>query len=325
MSGSQPAADAAVWSTSVVDPQHAFEYWHDLVCDTIVPMNAIPTRPDFTGQLTHAELGALQISTVHVTAHRMRRTPEIIARTPGERYLLAFIQTRGRGWVCEQDGRGAVLDPGAMVLCDSTRPYMIQSDDAFEQVVVQVPLVGILAESGLRDTGQVTAVNLGSGGPACVVASFFQGLSQTCATDPEGTAALAVHGRGLIAAVLTLATGHPLQERPASSLTLERVRVFIRSRHGDPDLCVDDIARACEVSRRSLYRLFETEPGGVSGLLRRLRIEHAQALLRADPSWSVESIALACGFTGERPFYRVFRQETGCTPGEFRLAGTSGQ
>ncbi|MCW2937097.1 MAG: hypothetical protein JWN00_82, partial [Actinomycetia bacterium] len=143
--------------------------------------------------------------------------------------------------------------------------------------------------------------------------------------DPEGTAALATHGRGLIASVLTLATGHPLQERPASSLTLERVRVFIRSRYGDPDLCVDDIARACLVSRRSLYRLLETEPGGVSGLLRRVRIEHAQALLRADPFRSVESIALACGFTGERPFYRVFRQDIGCTPGEFRMAGTAGQ
>ncbi|MCW2940827.1 MAG: AraC-type DNA-binding protein, partial [Actinomycetia bacterium] len=84
MNGSQPAAAAAVRSTSVVDPQHAFEYWHDLVCDTIVPMTAIPTRPDdFTGQLTHAEFGGLKISTVHVTGHRMRRTSQLIARTPG--------------------------------------------------------------------------------------------------------------------------------------------------------------------------------------------------------------------------------------------------
>jgi transcriptional regulator GlxA family with amidase domain len=60
-------------------------------------------------------------------------------------------------------------------------------------------------------------------------------------------------------------------------------------------------------------------------LLRRVRIEHAQVLLRADPFRSVESIASACGFAGERQFYRVFRQETGRTPGEFRTAGTSGQ
>jgi transcriptional regulator GlxA family with amidase domain len=198
-------------------------------------------------------------------------------------------------------------------------------DDAFEQVVVKVPLVDILAESGLRDAGQVTAVDLGNGGPAGVVASFFQGLSRTYVTDPEGTAALAAHGRALMASALTLPTGRPLQERPASSLAQERVRAFLRSRHSDPDLCVDDIARACLVSRRSLYRLFETDPGGVSGLLRQVRIEHAQALLSADPFRSVESIASASGFAGERQFYRLFRQETGRTPGEFRTAGTSGR
>ena len=51
----------------------------------------------------------------------------------------------------------------------------------------------------------------------------------------------------------------------------------------------------------------------------------AQALLRADTWRPLESIALASGFAGERQFYRVFRQETGFTPGEFRVAGTAGQ
>lgn len=324
MSGSQPAAAAEVWSTSVVDSSQAFEYWNDLICDTFVQLTAAPTCPgDFTGQITHAEVGGLEISTVRAGGQRVRRTPQLIARA-GEQYLLASIQTRGRGRV-EQDGRVAVLDPGAMALYDSTRPYTLHFDDAFEQVVVKVPLVDILAESGLRDAGQVTAVDLGGGGPTGVVASFFQGLSRAYATDPEGTAALAAHGRGLMASALTLSAGRPLQERPACSLTQERVRAFLRSRHSDPDLCVDDIARCCLVSRRSLYRLFETDPGGVGGLLRRVRIEHAQALLRADPFRSVESIASACGFAGDRQFYRLFRQETGRTPGEFRAAGTSGQ
>jgi AraC-like DNA-binding protein len=323
MSGSQPAAAAEVWSTSVVDPSHAFEYWRDLICDTFVQLTAAPIRPgDFTGQIAHAEARGLEISTVCAGGQQVRRTPQLIARA-SEQYLLASIQTRGRGRV-EQDGRVAMLEPGAMALYDSTRPYTLHFDDAFEQVVVQVPLVDILAESGLRDTGQVTAVNLGNEGPAGVIARFFQGLSRTYATDSEGAAALAAHGRGLMASALTLSTGRPLS-RLASSLAQERVHAFLRSRHSDPDLCIDDIARVCLVSRRSLYRLFETDPGGVSGLLRRIRIEHAQALLRADPFRPVESIASACGFAGERQFYRVFRQETGRTPGEFRSAGTSGQ
>jgi transcriptional regulator GlxA family with amidase domain len=88
---------------------------------------------------------------------------------------------------------------------------------------------------------------------------------------------------------------------------------------------VDDVARACLISRRTLYRLFDGTPGGVVSLLRKIRIEHAQALLRADTSLPLGSVALACGFAGERQFYRAFRQATGFTPGEFRNAGTAGQ
>jgi transcriptional regulator GlxA family with amidase domain len=84
------------------------------------------------------------------------------------------------------------------------------------------------------------------------------------------------------------------------------------------------VARACLVSRRTLYRLFEGVPGGVSGLLRHIRVEHAQALLRADPSRPLNSVAAACGFAGERQFYRVFRQETGSTPGDYRACTTDG-
>ncbi|MCW2877697.1 MAG: AraC-family transcriptional regulator, partial [Sphaerisporangium sp.] len=221
MSGAQPAAAGEVWSTSVVEPPYAFEYWRDRICDTFVQLTAAPTRPGhFAGQITHADIGGLEISTVRAGGQRVRRTSQLIARA-GEQYLLASIQTRGRGRV-EQDGRVAVLDPGAMALYDSTRPYTLHFDDDFEQVVVQVPLVDILAHSGLRDAGQVTAVNLGKGGPAGVVAGFFHGLSRTYATDPQGTAALAAHGRGLMASALTLPTGRPLQEGPASSLTQER-------------------------------------------------------------------------------------------------------
>jgi transcriptional regulator GlxA family with amidase domain len=73
-----------------------------------------------------------------------------------------------------------------------------------------------------------------------------------------------------------------------------------------------------------VYRLFEGVPGGVGGLLRHIRIQHAQALLRADPSRSLTSVAAACGFADERQFYRVFRQETGRTPGHYRACNTDG-
>ncbi len=324
MSGPAPAVSAEVWSTSAVEEPRAFEYWRDLICDTFVQLSAVPTREgSFAGQIVHANLAVFEISTVRAGGQRVRRTPRLIARA-GEEYLLASIQTKGHGRI-EQDGRVAVLDRGSMALYDSTRPYTLHFDDAFEQVVVQVPLGDILAETGLRDAGGVTATKLGGDSPAGVVAQFFQGLSLIYRTDPQAATSLAAHGRGLLASALMLSSERAGQANATGSMARQQVLVFLRARHGDPGLTVDDVAQACLISRRTLYRLFEGTPDGVGSLLRSIRIEHARALLRADTSRPLESIALACGFAGERQFYRVFRHETGCTPGEFRAAGTAGQ
>ncbi|MBP2327903.1 AraC-like DNA-binding protein [Kibdelosporangium banguiense] len=319
MSGSRPTGPAEVWSTSEVLAPRAFEYWRDLICATFVQLSATPTRPGrFDGRLRHADLESFEMTTVHAGGQRVRRTPQLIARA-GEEYLLASIQTRGCGRI-EQDGRVAELAPGEMALYDSTRPYTLHFDDTFEQVVVQVPLRGMLAETGLRDSRGVTAVKLGANSPAGVVAQFFHGLAHLHQTDPFGAATLATQGRGLMASALALSAGRAPRNEV---LTRQRIQAFLRAHHADPDLTVDDVANAFLISKRTLYRLFDGTPDGVGTLLRRVRVEHAKSLLRADRGRPLESIALACGFAGERQFFRVFRHEAGMTPGQFR--GTSGQ
>jgi hypothetical protein len=69
---------------------------------------------------------------------------------------------------------------------DSTRPYTLHSDDAFEQVVVQVPLGEMLAETGLRSAGGVTATILASPSPAGVVARPIEDKEFHCAISPGG-------------------------------------------------------------------------------------------------------------------------------------------
>jgi AraC-like DNA-binding protein len=298
----------------------AFEYWRDLICDTYVQVSAAPTGPGiFAGQIVHASFADFEISTVRSDGLRVRRTRQLIARAD-EEYLFASVQTKGRCRV-EQDGRYAELTPGDMALYDSTRPYTLHFDEAVEQeqVVVRIALGGILAETGLHEATGLTATRLGGDGPAGVVAQFFHGLSQLHESDPAAATALAAHGRGLMTSALLLSDGRTPHD-PATSLAT--TRGYLRTNHSDPDLTIDDVARACLVSRRTLYRLFEGVPGGVSGLLRHIRVDHAQALLRADPSRPLTSVAAACGFAGERQFYRVFRQDTGSTPGDYRACTT---
>lgn len=74
------------------------------------------------------------------------------------------------------------------------------------------------------------------------------------------------------------------------------------------------VATECGVSREHFIRQFRlrfTESPGA--MLRRLRLEHADAMLAATLQ-TVEDVALASGFTSANSFSRAFRQKFGHSP-----------
>lgn len=53
-------------------------------------------------------------------------------------------------------------------------------------------------------------------------------------------------------------------------------------------------------------------------LMRQMRIQKAQRLLRNQPNLSVAEVSYLCGFTTPQYFNRVFKEQNGCTPIEYR-------
>lgn len=49
------------------------------------------------------------------------------------------------------------------------------------------------------------------------------------------------------------------------------------------------------------------------------RIERAKALLREQPTWSLDAVAQACGLASASHLVRRFRQQTGVSPGRWRM------
>lgn len=89
---------------------------------------------------------------------------------------------------------------------------------------------------------------------------------------------------------------------------------YIRSHFRAP-VNLKAIVQQCGVSREHFIRAFTArhrESPGV--MLRRLRLEHARAMLRAT-ELSVQEVALACGFTSSNTFCRAYRQKFGRSPG----------
>lgn len=300
-----------------VGESESFAHWESLLSESYVPLAVDPDRGQpFHGRIVRERLPGFDLSTIRASAQRVRRTKRGIARTDGE-FLLASVLTEGFGRL-HQDGRIAVLRPGDMVFYDTTRPYHWDIDGSWSQVVVQTPLSTLREHLGGESSELPTAVTVTAGSAGGVVAGFFRDLAPVSQTAPEQANVLADNGVTLLASAVKLMAGEIPAGPSARALSREQVLAFMRSRCTDPALTVDEIARACLVSRRSLYRLFDEVGEGLSTVLRRMRVERAQAMLVRDPARSTAAIAGAAGFSSERHFFRAFRVETGMTPGEYR-------
>jgi AraC family transcriptional regulator len=108
-----------------------------------------------------------------------------------------------------------------------------------------------------------------------------------------------------------------LPAEPAMPTWLASARAHLHERRTDlPTL--RELAELCGVHPVSLARAFRKHHGCTVGeYLRRLRVEQATERLASSDD-SLSAIALEVGFADFSHFARVFKRETGTTPGRFR-------
>lgn len=103
---------------------------------------------------------------------------------------------------------------------------------------------------------------------------------------------------------------------PSASVEI-RVRRYLEA-HFAEDLSLEEIADQVELSRYALCHYYKTHCNTtVMDQLRKIRIAKAKQMLRLS-STSVEEIGYSCGFQSPGYFAKIFKEETGCTPREYR-------
>lgn len=122
----------------------------------------------------------------------------------------------------------------------------------------------------------------------------------------------------LIAARLARAHEQELPAAPGQvQAALGRAVTYIDTRL-DERLAVADIARAANLSLRSLMRLFRRETGTtVVGFILQRRVARARQML-AQPGRTCAEVAFACGFGSVQHFNRIFRRFENMSPSEWR-------
>ena len=89
----------------------------------------------------------------------------------------------------------------------------------------------------------------------------------------------------------------------------------------------EDMARRLHVDKAILIQSFRKflNDCTMPSLLNRYRVQQAIALMKSQPNYTVQAIAEDSGFSNVRKFYRIFKDEMGMTPTEYREAMDSGE
>jgi AraC-like DNA-binding protein len=94
---------------------------------------------------------------------------------------------------------------------------------------------------------------------------------------------------------------------------------YLAAHHAEP-LTIDEIARHFHLSRQYFTKLFRRVTGQPPyAYLTQVRLQRARELLTSS-ELTVQAIAAAVGFCDPYYFSRCFRQHTGLSPTQYRLA-----
>ncbi len=150
-----------VLTTTDINERKRAQFWQDAVCDTFVELDC-QMRADrpFFGELSTTQCDGLHFSNVRSETQIVRRTRTRIRRAR-EEVMLISLQVSGDG-VITQDGREAHLRPGDFACYDSTRPYTLQFNAAFEQLVLHMPREAMVRRIGRTEAWTARRVEAAS-------------------------------------------------------------------------------------------------------------------------------------------------------------------
>jgi AraC-like DNA-binding protein len=310
-----------LWSTDTVEARDRLSYWIEAVCNTYVQLDCeTPQRGlGFSGTIEANQLATLGLSRVTSSTQWVRRTPSKIARAT-EDYFLVSIQTKGHGRIV-QDGRIADLAPGDFALYDSTRPYELIFDGAFQQHVLQLP--GAVLRSRLRNTEKLTARKVcGDRGAGHLMIGMIETLAADIDTLESGSVAAIAESveNILVAGLCSLPGAADPAVSQLASYHRDQIKACVMQRLRDPRLSINDIAAHLRLSPSTIYRAFASEPVSLNTWIWNQRLDGAKRDI-CDPALAgrtITEIAFSWGFNDAAHFSRIFRARFGCSARELR-------
>jgi AraC-like DNA-binding protein len=307
---------ALLVDTQTVAPAERFEFWSDAASSVLHPLGLrhLAARP-FRGRMRRWELGPIELFRIEGDASAISRTPTTISLEDPEQLQVALLR-RGR-FLVTQAGRSARIDGGDIASYETSHPYSVAADRAFDLLLFSVAR-GHFGPRADAMCGRTAIARRGRSGLGAVAAPFLEriaaGMADGSVAADDGDLAEAT-----LDVIRALHSDRAPATPPAAEL-LRRIQAYVLAHLADPGLTPARIAGEHYISVRLLHRLFAAEGTTVGRWMRDRRLERCRRDL-ADPALrhlSAAEIATAWGFRSPSHFSRSFRVAYGCPPGEVR-------
>ena len=303
-----------------------FSYWREAVCDTYVLLGCKSDVIErFHGGIVVERLPRISVSTVFSDTLTVNRRKKDISRSIDDCFLLS-MQLKNKGHIFQHD-RKAELLPGDFAIYSSTDTYQLLFPDSYKQLVFQFPKSDLMARlpncelltarkvSKANEIGQLVSGSLVDfsriiGNPNELVQHYMQDTVLD-----------------LIATGLASLENSAFELSQPEQIIMLRAKSYIHAHLGNPSLSRKMVANAIGMSVRRLSDIFTNDGTTIAAYIRAKRLDQiARDLLNnLFHRQSINEIAFRWGFNNLQHFSKVFRNQYGLSPREYRRQRTPGK
>jgi len=299
-----------------VQETHDFDHWNQAVsavCGRFVTQRA---QSAFIGDISHRDLGGLNIADIHVNARSICR--EHANQDRGEDQFYFLVMQREGVMAVNHDQQQFVLQPGDIALLDSAKTLEMCPQGLVHQLSVH------LCRRTLDRALPARAKRFGKVQHANLSGRVLAGLLEQIARPQDDAAPSSQDGAAVQDALISLLQPC-LQDQAASprSRPLRRMAEQLIQQSLPHAPSPAELAARLNISVRQLYRQFEIDGDSICRYVQRQRLEcSARDLL--DDALRITTIAYKWGFTDSAHFSRVFKRQYGVSPRDYRVQALQG-
>ena len=241
-----------------------------------------------------------------------RRRARELSQTPGE--YVALLMVHQGTEVLTQHGGSATVTAGTAALWDGVRPVDCFSAKTLVKSTMFIPRDAL--SGAVLDLDSALVRTIPDSANLRLLTAWVDVAMRQTALDRDAARTAGWMAIDLLRSAIARSRGDASDSR---EIILLRVKDFLDRNLDDPDLMLDTVARANNISLRYLHMLFEGSGETARGYLRRRRLERAQHLLLGPGSeLSVAAVASRSGFDSPSSFSRAYRSRFGFAPREGR-------